>query len=580
MHYTISCKDPNQHFLRIELHIEEVRANEFDLQMPAWRPGRYQMAHFARNVMRMEAFDEEGGSLELFKTEKDRWRVKSEGSTAVTVRYIYYAHEMNAGSTYVDEEQLYLNPVSSLVYLPDRAEEMHRIELELPKNYKIATGLSKESERTLAARDLQELMDGSLIASAGMKWHSFDQDGVRFHLVFQGECRPDFGILERDFRGFIAEQIAAFGTFPVDEYHFLFQVLPYQTRHGVEHCNSTVIVLGPSYELQEEKGYEDLVAISSHELYHTWNVKRIRPSAMMPYDFTRENYTRLGYVAEGVTTYMGDQMLLRSGFYSTERYLEKLGALVQRHYDDPGRHNLSVADSSFDTWLDGYDRDVPGRKVSIYNEGALIAFMLDVLIRKDTHDERSLDDVIRRLYEEYALKGEGFEEEDLIELVEEVSGASFQNFFRDHVDGAVDYSRKLRLCLQHLGIEWEAFPKERFHEAWLGFRTKREKGSPSISLILPGSPAQKAGLELGDRILGVNGYEVNAENLAAWTAYFGGARMTMTLVRDGRILEREVQPADEALFQEHRLQIPSSTDDDPMGSLRAWKSSKSPRIAL
>lgn len=571
MDYTISCIDPNQHLLQIELQIEDLAEDEIEIQIPAWRPGRYQMADFARNVMHMEAFDELGAHLDIHKTKKDRWSVKIEENGSAKVRYSYYAHQMNAGSSYVDEEQLYVNPVSSLVYVPGRETEPHRVHLELPEGYKLATGLKKEGE-TLLAENLQGLMDGPFIASQGLKQHSFEQNGVRFNLVFQGECKPDFEVLEQDFRGLIAEQIAAFGEFPEAEYHFLFQVLPYRTFHGVEHENSTVIVLGPSHRIMEE-GYEELVAVASHELYHTWNVKRIRPSAMMPYDFTRENYTRLGYVAEGVTSYMGDLMLLRSGFYSLERYLEKLATLIQRHFDNPGRHNLSVADSSFDTWLDGYDRDVPGRKVSIYNEGALIAFMLDVLIRKDTQDQRSLDDVMRRLYQEYAVKGEGFEESDLITLIEEVSGASFRNFFRDHVDGTVDYSRKLQLCFKHMELNWEASPKEFFHETRLGFRTKTDNGYPVITALLPGSPAEKAGLEPGDRLLGVNGYEVNANDLAAWTAYFGDEVLGITLVRDGRILERRVSAGRELFFMKHRLSFSGAPNPKSPASLEAWKSS-------
>jgi predicted metalloprotease with PDZ domain len=178
----------------------------------------------------------------------------------------------------------------------------------------------------------------------------------------------------------------------------------------VEHTNSTVIALGPSYGVMNNKGYEDLLGVSSHELFHAWNIKTIRPVEMMPYDYSRENYSRLGYVAEGVTTYYGDVMLLRSGVFTEEQYLKTFNELLEKHFNNFGRLNLSVADSSFDTWLDGYKQGVPGRKASIYTEGALCAFMLDIIIRKNSNNKRSLDDLMRLLYEEFGKKQRGYSE--------------------------------------------------------------------------------------------------------------------------------------------------------------------------
>ncbi|MFB6257616.1 MAG: M61 family metallopeptidase [Flavobacteriales bacterium] len=577
MHYSISSIDPNQHLLRIDLHAKGIEGDEFELRMPAWRPGRYQMAHFARNILQMEAYDERGGHLELFKTEKDRWTIKTRGSDEVTIRYTYYAHEMNAGSTYVDEEQLYLNPVSSLVYVPEKEEVPHRIELKLPEEDQVATALKKEGEKTFMAPNMQALMDGPLIASSGLKHHSFEREGARFHLWFQGECKPSFQRIESDFKNFISEQVAAFGKFPTPEYHFLFQVLPYRTFHGVEHEHSTVIVLGPSYRVMDpESGYETLVAVSSHELYHTWNVKRIRASAMMPYDFSKENYTRLGYVAEGVTTYMGDLMLLRSGFYSLERYLEKLAGLLQRHYDNPGRHNLSVADSSFDTWLDGYDHEVPRRKVSIYNEGALIAFMLDVTILRQSGNTRSLDDLMKRLYENFAEHGKGFDESDLQRTAEELAESSLENLFSDHIGGTADYTERLEACFEYLGIRWKAPPSEKYHQARLGIRIHEEEGQPVVWAIYPGSPAEKAGLEPGDRVIGINGYEVSAATFEGWCSYFSEEPIGILLARDGRILNRILKSGEELFFRVHKLIPESEMTAANERSFLAWSGSKLP----
>lgn len=572
--YIIRPKDRDQHLLEIELHVPDA-AGRLEVQLPAWRPGRYQLADFARNLYRLDAYDAHGKALEVEKLSKDRWQVHTGDIPGCSLHYTYYANEMNAGSTFLDGEQLYLNPVNCCLYVPGREDEFHRLTLELPEDHEVVSGLRQESSHTLVAEDMQELMDGPFIASAGLKKHSFEESGVRFHLCFQGECKPDFEKLEKDFRPFIREQIAAFGEFPVDEYHFLFQILPYRTFHGVEHCNSTVIVLGPSYRIMEGKGYEELVAVSSHELYHTWNVKRIRPEALLPYDFTKENYTRLGYIMEGVTTYMGDKMLLRSGFYSSDRYLEKLAGMLQRHFDNPGRQNLSVADSSFDTWLDGYDRDVPGRKVSIYNEGALVAFMLDVLILEERGGERSLDHVMAGLYKEYACKGKGISEEVLLSMLEAIAGISFVSFFRDHVNGTADHTPLLVRCFEQLGVHWEAIPSERFHEAWLGIRVRNEKGSPVIDSVHPGSPAEKAGLTSGDRILGVNGYETGFEEFSSWCAYFEKKPLQLLLVRERELMQRELEPG---TVPQIRRQTLEKKEKGPKGTdtfFQDWSTSRS-----
>lgn len=575
MLYRIAREDPNKHLLRIELLIQGVEGDSLELQMPAWRPGRYQLADFAKNVMRVDAYDEEGRALAVEKRRKDRWKLHCPNSKDPKVQYLFYAHEMDAGSTYIDEEQLYVNPVSSFLYVPEKVEEEHRVELELPSDYSLAVPARKEGELTFVVPNMQGLMDTPLIASPNIKHHGFECDDVRFHLWFQGECKPDFQALERDMKPFIREQIAAFGEFPVSEYHFLYQILPYRTFHGVEHQNSTVIVLGPSYRIMDPKGgYEELMAVSSHELYHTWNVKRIRPASMMPYDFTRENYTRAGYIAEGVTTYMGDLNLLRSGFYSSDRFLDKLATLLQRHFDNPGRWNLSVADSSFDTWLDGYDKKVPGRKVSIYNEGALVAFMLDVQIREATGSHASLDDVMEKLYSDHCRTGEGFTEEGLIGVIEAVSGVSFRSFFRDHVNGRVEHTPLLEHCFEYLGVRWTSEPSRLFHEAWLGFRLKNEAGRAIIEAVHPASPAEKAGLEPDDEILALGRYRVTSDNLSAWASYFGDeGGLELSLFRDGRLIQREPAVAETPCYMRHSLEMDPSFEEPPL-SFEAWKGTR------
>ena len=220
----------------------------------------------------------------------------------------------------------------------------------------------KKEDKILAAENYEQLVDSPLIASPNLKLASYEVNGIPFYIWIQGDCTPDWSRIIQDFTAFTQEQITLFGDFPVQDYHFLNQLLPYKYYHGVEHSNSTVITLGPAELLMSKSLYKDFVGVSLHELFHTWNIKKIRPQEMMPYDYTQENYFRTGYVAEGLTTYYGDYLLARAGVYTADEYFEELNGVLSKHFNDYGHQHYSVADSSFDLWLDGYKPGVPDRK--------------------------------------------------------------------------------------------------------------------------------------------------------------------------------------------------------------------------
>ena len=291
MKYIVSYQQAANHFIDIEFIAENSQQQEeLIIQLPAWRPGRYELANFAKNIQKWQVFNEKGKPLCFEKIAKDTWKVSTNKAKQVHIKYNYYASEINAGSSYLDDNQLYINGVNCFLYVPEQINMPCTLELKVPKDYQVATGLKPKSKHQFEAKDFHELVDSPFIASNSLKHYAFEESKVLFHLWFQGECKPDFEKLETDFKKFCKQQIKDFGSFPVNEYHFLFQILTYKTYHGVEHSNSTVISLGPSYEIMDEKGwYNELLGVSSHELYHTWNVKQIRPIEMYYYDYTKEN---------------------------------------------------------------------------------------------------------------------------------------------------------------------------------------------------------------------------------------------------------------------------------------------------
>ncbi|MGZ5263485.1 MAG: M61 family metallopeptidase, partial [Kaistella sp.] len=408
-----------------------------------------------------------------------------------------------------------------------RMHEEHKIELDIPYDYRIATSL-KQNGKVLTAKNFDELADSPIMASSGLQSDFYEVKGIKFWLHFVGECKPDFEKFKTDFSKFTETQLSFWGDFPVKEYHFLFQILPFKFYHGVEHQASTVIAIGPGYALNKGKTYEDVLGVSCHELFHTWNIKYIRPAEMLPYDFSKENYARTGYVYEGFTTYYGDLLLLSSGVFNAKEYFETLEERLMKHFHNYGRFNLSVAHSSWDTWLDGYVPGAPYRKTSIYDEGNLVAFMLDIHIMKATQNQKGLKDVCRELYNEFGKKNKGYSEKDIIDLCEKMSGISLKTFFDQYVYGTEDFQKPLLDCFSYLDIELNQTPSALICEAVYGFKTLDFGNNRKVSLIAPYSPAWKAGLSIGDEILSVNRYTLK-NDFNDWMNYFKEEEIEITV---------------------------------------------------
>jgi predicted metalloprotease with PDZ domain len=565
MQYLISYNNPHHQYIDIEFRISNIISETLTVQLPAWRPGRYELGNFAKNIQKWQVIDEKGNAIKSEKNSKDSWKIFFEGAKEVIIKYNYYAAELNAGSTFLDQNQLYINPVNCFVYVPDRMEEPCEIKFNIPSDYKIACSLKKKSDHVLLAKDYHELADSPLIASCSLKHHCFTVEGIKFHLWFQGVCKPAWEKLEHDFSLFIKEQLSMMKDFPENEYHFLFQILTDKFYHGVEHSASTVIALGPSHKIFKEDVYNELLGVSSHELFHTWNIKAIRPIEMFPYDYSRENYSRLGYVCEGATTYYGDLLLFRAGVFSEREYFRTFNMQLQKHFDNPGRHNLSVADSSFDTWLDGYVAGIPGRKTSIYTEGCLISFIIDIFTRKNTNNQRSLDDVMRTLYFDFAKKNKGYTDKDYRKIIEEVSGQSFGEIFDNYIYGTKPYDTLLNIALDHIGCELIAIPSVKYHESAYGIKADGQK----VIAVYPGSAADEAGIKVLDEIVAINNIQIKSD-LAEWSSYFENDTVLLTIFSGGRLKQAEINPSEKSYYKTWSVKKLAHPTLDQAKAFESW----------
>lgn len=499
---------------RHELTITSVFPAGIDqIQIPVWRPGRYERGDFGQYVRGMVQ-QTDAGWTPLRKTGLHRWAcIPTEGP--VEVQFHFTAAQLNAGSTWADDRLLYVNPVNCLPYHDDLAEHPVEVQLpDVPHHWAIATALPHMSDSQngvfLMANGTQELMDSPWIAAPKEDlWHGeYEVDGHLFHIHVWGRRHYDDAAFVEAHRKFTESQMAAFGWLPVPQYHFLYLFPDFASRHGVEHEASTVITWGPSDQLTHtdgaaSEGLEEVIDIASHELVHTWNVKRLRPAEWMPYDFSGASPSRMGYVAEGVTTYLGDLFLLEAGVIKMEGWLRRFEKLLTRHLWNPGRLQTSVADSSFDTWLDGYAIGVPHRRGNIYVEGAVLAFLCDVALNRagggwlvDALAELAGPDQPRALTEDRwwatlerraAQRGP----EGAVEM---------RQLRADFCEGTEDTWPDLVDAMMHQGIEATLEPHSEALARCGALCGKGREGRTEVKVCWPDSPAWLAGLRRGDVI--------------------------------------------------------------------------------
>lgn len=556
MHYTISYGNPLTHFVDIELNCSSLQKHVLNFHIPAWRPGRYELANYAENISSFEAFDENGDQLKYKKTSRNCWQVKTRGTNTVKVKYQYYANQLNAGVSLLDDQQLYLNFINCLMYLEHQLMEPCLVNLKINPAYKIACGLPKRGTRQLIARDYYHLVDSPMIASAKLKHWKFRQQGVSFNLWFMGSHRLHKPKVIKAFKAFISEQIATIGDFPEPGYHFLFQLPALKIYHGVEHGNSAVIAIGPGNEINKQR-YDDFLGVSSHELFHSWNIAKIRPRELLPYDFSKECYFDTGFAVEGITTYYGDLFLVRSGVINQKQYFGEINKLLKRHLENDGRHNAGLVESSRDLWVDGYRSGTPRRKVSIYTKGALVALMLDLKIRFSSKNLASLDHVMKILWIEYGKKSKGYSLSDFQQLCEATARLPLQDYFSKFIYGTTAIEDELSSLLEMVGCQLKCYPSKQMSKRLYGFRITQNEDNWVVSDVHKDSPAYQR-LSIGDQIVLVNGQKPKK----ILNSIMGKSSLRLTIQRTGKTSKVTLHPG---AHKNYYLQLRISQQDNPSG---------------
>ena len=528
--YHVSWPEPHTHYYHVEMTIRRSDTGDLDLRVPAWRPGRYIIQNYARYFIDVEAEDANGNALPFVKTDKGTWRIDAGTSKNVVVRYRNYARVLDAGESYLDASEAYINPITVLMYVPGAEFTPSLISFDKPADWKVATALDYDEEKGgYPTESYHELVDSPFIISPDFELLSFDHEGARYELVFQGEGNYDPEKVIDDVRRIAQEQTDIMKITPYERYVFLYHLLPTSFGHGVEHKNSTSIVIGPA-DFNDRNFYYRLLGVTSHELFHVWNVERIRPEAIYHPDYSRENYTTTMWVYEGITSYYTALTIARAGLRTPEQYLSNLSRTLRGYDNAYGRTVTSVAMTSWNSWVSS--NAPPNTTYSFYTAGSVLGLLLDLEIRGRTENDKSLDDVFRFLYAEYAAKDRGVPEDGFQEAVEKVAGSSFQPFFEAYVYGLeeIDYNE----FFKHAGLKLEKLTAGR--SASLGINVNDQQGGAGITRVNPGSSAEEAGMIIGDVIVALDEYRISAQNIQeVLTAYRPGQSASVQFFRNNKL---------------------------------------------
>lgn len=516
--YRLAFHDPHAHLIDVEARFRDLGSfgDAVIVRMASWTPGSYLVRDYARHVQDVEARSAEGRPLAVTKVDKAAWRVELAGAREIAVRYRVYAFELTVRTSHVDGSHAFVNGAPTYLWLEERAGSAHEVVVEAPPGWRVVTGLRAEGG-AYVAQDLDELIDSPIHAGDGPV-RELDIAGRQHELVVWG--RADAGAaslddLERDTARIVAAYADLFGGLPYQRYAFLL-MLAGGARGGLEHRASTALLASPQ-AFTTRKRYEDLLELVSHEFFHLWNVKRLRPRALGPFDYTRENYTRALWVVEGMTSYYDRYTLRRTGLITPKRYLEKLaeewGALLAL----PGRKKQSVEDSSFDAWIKLYrpDENSLNTTVSYYLKGSLVCLALDLEIRRRTAGARSLDDALLALWRGYGQSGRGYADDAVQAEIERAVELDVERFFARCVRGREDPDLAGELRAIGYELRVKADKDDDGAAGWLGATTRADGGRVYVASVPTGGPAEAAGLYAGDEIVAVDGFRVGDEKALA-----------------------------------------------------------------
>jgi len=563
--YKVEMPHPESHLFVVTLRIQSWAEPTLNLKMPVWTPGSYLVREYARHV---QSFTAHGNSslkremdgqidqrmdgsrdgstnnqLAWAKVAKNHWVVQTSDQTELTIIYKVFANELTVRTNHLDSSHGYFNGAALFFYIPGQEKQAIRVAIALKdsnnnesptSDWIVTTPLEPLPDKsfTYQAKDYDTLVD-SPFEIGKQTVYKFTAIGKPHELAIwgAGNLKPEQVI--RDTQKIIEVESAIFGGLPYDRYTFLLH-LTANGFGGLEHKNSCSLIY-PRFGFRSPEKYQQFMQLVAHEFFHLWNIKRIRPKALEVFDYEQENYTPSLWFSEGTTSYYDLLIPLRAGIYNAKTFLANLSKEITRLQTTPGRLLQSAEESSFDAWIKLYRRDAhsDNSQISYYLKGELISLLLDLLIRLRHGNQRSLDDVLRSLWQQFGQTEVGFTPQDLQQIISEVAGLDLTDFWQSYIEGVEELP--LGEYLAPFGLQLVSINHP---TPYWGMLVKTEGGREMIKFVEAGSPAEIAGIAPGDELLAIDGIRVSAEHLSVGETslkenrlqdYQAGAMLKLTL---------------------------------------------------
>ncbi|MBC7932402.1 MAG: M61 family metallopeptidase [Rubrivivax sp.] len=592
--YTVSMPKPHTHMLEVEARLRYAAdaPASVDLVMPVWTPGSYLVREFERHVQNFAPQEGGGRALQWRKANKNTWRVETGGARELRVRYSVYANELSVRTSEVNDRHAFWNNAALLVYPDGYLGAPSTLRVEPFKGWKVATGLPAiEGEgNAFRAENFDVLYDSPFLVS-NFRVIEFEVKGVAHRIVVDGEGDYDAERMRRDVKKIVESEVEMMGEIPYRDYTFIL-LLGATGGGGLEHLNSTVLT-ARRFGFSAESDWREFYTLVAHEFFHLWNVKRIRPDALGPFDYTRENYTRLLWAAEGITSYYENLFVRRAGLMTDREYLSAVAGEFQKLQETPGRLERSAEESSFDAWIKHYrpDENSVNSTISYYDKGAILGLLLDLEIRKRSSGAKSLDDVMRALYNDFFKKNRNYTSEDFQRAAETAAGASLEEFFRRFVRGReeLDYNAALDAAGLRLDTASAVDGRPAPEEAHLGATFAKEgeqvvgrtvqPGELVVKTVPAGTPAYEQGINAGDQIVAVGGYRATLDFLKARIAdKRPGETITLTLFRADELRALQIKLGARANAS-YRIVPVRQPSDQQKRIYQSWLAAPFPKVS-
>lgn len=552
--YEIYFSEIQHHVIEVRVWIKPDPDRSIEIAFPVWTPGSYMLREYTRNIEHLRVTghnqpDEHGGvDLPIGRLGKNRWSIDIGSSKLICVRYRLYCREMSVRTNWVERDFAFITGAATFPFVVGRLEEEITLKLHLPRDWQqVATSLVEvgrhETLVELCATNFDELVDSPIVCGE-LAMQAFEVAGTLHWLVTAGaDDLWDFDRAVADTRTIVIEQQRFWGEVPYDRYLFL--NLLTESGGGLEHDNCCVL-MASRWTMRKRESYLNWLALVSHEFFHAWNVRRLRPRELQSYDYEHEQFISELWISEGITSYFDDLALARTGLCTPDEYLQRLSKNIFTVQTSPGRLAQCLADSSWDAWIKHYrpDENSQNSRISYYLKGAVVAWLLDVQIQIRTSGEHHLDEVMRRLWIRH--RQSGFALDDFNQIVVELAGPPMRDWLEQYVSQTVelDYTA----ALDWFGLRFKPTNDkgkengERTGSVWIGCETTVTEGRIHAKRVQRGSPSDQAGLNVDDELLALDNYRVTPDS---WPdrlgAYQPGNELNLLVSRRGKLTNLRIR---------------------------------------